>query len=179
MILMWAGMLGLLFALFFVGNQETTWTLLERLTAWLASLPFVGPRFVEWMEARAQDGAIDMDFGRINFESAVLTAWGFISAIFMGLAFIAGHFFGPFKPWTLKRKLGVAALACLLVVIAFLALYLLDQELWNDPFSKALFTASGLAILLFIVSAWCLTVSHALGWLSGVVAGIDFERNPK
>lgn len=104
MILMWAFMLGMLVALFFVGNQDATWTLVERVIAWIASLPVIGPRLVAWMDAQAQDGVIHTKSSAIDFKSAVLTAWGFISLGFMAVAWIAGHFFGPFKPWTLKRK---------------------------------------------------------------------------
>jgi hypothetical protein len=61
-----------------------------------------------------------------------LRAWAVISAVFMAFAWLAGRLFGPFEPWTLKRKLAWAALACLLTVIAFMTLYFLDRESWND-----------------------------------------------
>ena len=56
MILMWFGMLGLLFLLFFVNNQEATWAAADSTAEWIASLPLVGPWFVEWMDAQAADG---------------------------------------------------------------------------------------------------------------------------
>jgi len=153
-----------------------SWTLIGRVSEMIASFPVIGPRFMAWLEAQAQDGTIHFQAGNLDLRTAVLTAWGVISAVFMILAWIVGHLFGPFKPWALGRKLGLAALACLLVVIAFVALYFLDKETWNDPFSKVLLSSSAMSLILFIVSAWCLAVSHLLGWLSGVVAEADIGK---
>lgn len=177
MILMWAFMLGLLLVMFIIGNQDATWTLIERVTASIASLPWIGPRFMAFMESQAQDGKIDIPFGTMDLKSMVLTAWGFISAGFMLLAWIAGRLFGPFKPWTLKRKLGFTALACVGFTLVFVLLYFLDIEMQNDPLSKALFSSSGMSLILFIVSAWCLTVSHLLGWVSSLVAEANFGKS--
>jgi uncharacterized membrane protein YdcZ (DUF606 family) len=178
MILLWAFMLAMLLALLVVGNQEATFDLIGWLGETIARLPWVGPKFVAWMEAKAQaqDGATEIHLGKMDLKSAVLTAWGVISAVFMFLAWIASHFFGPFKPWTLKRKMGWTAVACLLVIALFMLLYFLDRESWNDPPSKALFTSSAMSIILFIVSAWCLMVSHVLGWLSHAIAKSDFSQ---
>lgn len=176
MILMWALMLGMLFALFFVGNQEATWSIVQRGMEWVASLPVIGPKFVSWMESQSQDGAADLNLGTMDFKSAVLTAWAVISGVFMALGWLAGLVFGPFKPWTLKRKLGVITLASILVVVTFMGLYFLDRESWNNPSAAVLFTASGMAFILFLVSAWCITVSHALGRLFGLVAEADFSQ---
>lgn len=176
MILMWAAMLGLLLLLVFVSNEEASWTLVERVITWVASLPVIGPRFVAWMDAQASDGVIRPEFGLVDLKSTVLSAWGFISLGFMGLAWLAGLVIGPFKPWTLTRKLGLAALACLLVVAVFLALFVLDPEAWNDPLWKMLLSSLGMAAVLFVVSAWCLTVSHLLGLLSAAVAKAEFSE---
>ena len=176
MILMWAFMLGMLLALFFVNNQEATFTMAQRVTEWVSTLPVIGPRFVSWAESHSRDGVLDLNAGAIDFKSAVLKAWGIISFIFMALGWLAGRLFGPFKPWTLKRKLGVAVLSSLLVVAVFMGLYFLDRESWNDPFTSVLLSASGMAIVLFVVSTWCLSVSHLLGWLSGVVSETDFSK---
>jgi hypothetical protein len=176
MILMWAFMLGMLFALFFVNNQEATFTMVQRVTEWVASLPVIGPRFVSWAESHSRDGVLDFNPGAIDFKSAVLKAWGIISLIFMALGWLAGRVFGPFNPWTLKRKLGVAVLSSLFVVAVFMGLYFLDRETWNDPLSSVLLSASGMALVLLVVSTWCLSVSHLLGWLSGAVAETDFSK---
>ena len=111
MVLMWAFMLAMLFALFIVSNQEATWNLAGRLADLISTLPWIGPRFMEWMEAQAGDGAIDFNLGAIDFKAAILRAWAVVSAVFMAFAWLAGRLFGPFESWTLKRKLAWAALA--------------------------------------------------------------------
>jgi hypothetical protein len=159
----------MLFILFFVSHEEATWAMAGDLAEWIASLPWIGPRFLAFMESQAKDGVISPDLGAIDYKSAVLWVWGGISLIFMAVGWLAGLLFGPFKPWTLKRKLATAALACVLVVAAMMALYFLDPETWNDgPFMVA-FSASGMALVMFIVNAWCLSVTHALGLVSTYV----------
>ena len=176
MVIMWGFMLVLLLALFIISYEDATWTLFERVMELIASLPVIGPRFTAWLEAQAQDGTISFSPGKVDPFTAVLKVWGVISVVFMVLSWIAGRIFGPFKPWTLGRKLGVTALACMLVIITFIVLYFLDKASWNDPLSKVILTSSAMAFILFIVSAWCLSISHMLGWLSGVVAEADFSK---
>ena len=105
-----------------------------------------------------------------------MRAWAVVSAVFMAFAWLAGRLFGPFEPWTLKRKLAWTALACLLTVVAFMALYFLDRETWNDSPLQVLLSSSGMALVLLVVSAWCLTVSHVLGWFSATLAGADLRQ---
>lgn len=176
MILMWAAMLGMLFALLFISNQEATFTLVERMAQWVSNLPWIGPRFVEWIEAQSQDGAVDVNLGAIDFKAVVLRTWALVSAIFMAFAWLASRLLGPFKPWTLKRKLASAAMACLLIVVVFMILYFLDHEAWNDSPFQAMLSGTHMALVMFVVSAWCLSVSHALGWLSSAVATADFSK---
>jgi hypothetical protein len=52
----------------------------------------------------------------------------------------------------------------------------LDRESWNDSLSHVLLSSSGLALVLLVVSAWFLTVSHVLGWLSATLAGADLRQ---
>ena len=170
MILMWAMVLGMLFILFFVSHEDAAWSMVGAVAEWTASLPWIGPKFLVLMESQAEDGVISPDLGAIDYKSAVLWAWGGISLMFMAVAWIAGRFFGPFKPWTLKRKLGWAALACTMVVAVMMVLYFLDPETWNDGPYMVAFSASGMALVMFIVNAWCLSVSHALGVVSRYVA---------
>ena len=170
MILMWAMVLGMFFILFFVSHDDAAWSMVGALTESIASLPWIGPKFLAFMESQAEDGAISPDLGAIDYKSAVLWVWSGISLMFMAIGWVVGLLFGPFKPWTLKRKLGTAALACTVVVAVMMVLYFLDPETWNDgPFRVAL-SASGMALVMFIVNAWCLSISHALGLVSEYVA---------
>ena len=172
MILMWFGILGMLFLLFFVNNQEATWSAANSTAEWVASLPLVGPWFVEWMDARAQNGSLDS----IDLKSAALSAWAALSLVLMLIGWIADLFFGPFKPWTLKRKIGVSVAASLLVAVAFVGLFYATPELTQDPFGKVLATGIGLAAAAFIVSSWCLSVAHLLGRVSQMVAEADIGK---
>lgn len=179
MILMWAILLGMLFFLFFATHEEATVSAGAALLEWITTLPWIGPKFVAWMETRVEDGVVDLSPGPIDFKSAVLWTWGIISLVFMALSWVAGLFLGPFKPWTLKRKLGFAGLASLFFVFALLGLYALDIDSWNDGLGKVILSSSGMALVIFIVSAWCLSISHALGLLSDYVADAEFVQKDK
>ena len=172
MILMWFGILGLLFLLFFVNNQEATWSAAGSTAEWIASLPLVGPWFVEWMDAKAKDGSLDS----IDLKSAALSAWAALSLVFMLIGWIAGFFFGPFKPWPLKRKIGLSAVASLLVTAGFVGFFYVTPELSKDPFGKVLSTGIGLGVATFVVSSWCLSVAHLLGKVSDMVAEADIGK---
>ena len=172
MILMWFGMLGLLLLLFFVNNQEATWAAAGSTAEWIASLPLVGPWFVEWMDAQSKDGSIDT----VDLKSAALSAWAALSLVFMLIGWIAGFYFGPFKPWTLKLKIGLSALASLLVAVAFVGLFYVTPELSKDPFGKVLSTAVGLGVAVFLVSGWCLSIAHLLGKAGDMVAQADVSK---
>ena len=169
MILMWFGILGMLFLLFFVNNQEATWSAANTTAEWVASLPLVGPWFVELMDAQAQNDSLDS----IDLKSAALSAWAALSLVLMLIGWIAGFFFGPFTPWTLKRKIGLSAVASLLVAVAFVGLFYAAPELTQDPFGKVLASGIGLAAATFIVSSWCLSVAHLLGRVRQMVAEAD------
>lgn len=177
MILMWAFTLGMLLVMIIVSYEELTLSLFEGLTRWIANLPWVGPRFVDWMQAQSTEGAPDPGDGQLGLEAIVLRGWAVVSAVFMAFAWLASRLFGPFQPWTLQRKLKWAAWACLGFVAAVMALFALDREHWNDPASKVLFSSGGLALVLFIVSSWCLSVSHFLGHLSKMVLTMEFKSS--
>lgn len=171
LILMWAMVLGLLLALAFVGHQEAAWSLADRLARWLASLPWVGSRFTAWLEAQAQDGTVSAHIGMEDLESVVLKAWAALSLGFMVLGWLTGWLLGPFRPWSLKRKMLLALLACLAVFALIMALYFSDRGNWNDPVGKVLFSVGGMSLVLLLATTWFLSLSHALGNLSGLVAG--------
>ena len=175
MILMWFGMLGLLLLLLFVNNQEATWSAADSTAEWIASLPLVGPWFVEWMDAQAKDGGMDI----VDLKSAALSTWAALSLVFMLIGWIAGFFFGPFKPWTLKLKIGLSGVASLLVAVAFVGLFYVTPELSKDPFAKVLSTGIDLGVAVFLVSGWCLSIAHLLGKLGDMVAQTDISSRDK
>lgn len=96
--------------------------------------------------------------------------WALASLVLMVIGWLAGQLFGPFQPWTLKRKLGLAALGCVALVAGFLAVYFLSPGLFADSWVKSILSFSGIALLVFLVSTWCLSVAHALGLLNRALA---------
>ena len=68
------------------------------LTESIASLPWIGPKFLAFMESQAEDGTISPDLGAIDYKSAVLWVWSGISLMFMAIGWVVGLLFGPFKP---------------------------------------------------------------------------------
>lgn len=173
MILAWCLVVGVLFILLFAYHEEAVWSVMERVVAAVASLPFIGERFVEWMESNVEDGVFAPDVGAIDFKAAALKVWGLISLAFMILGGLLGRWLGPFKPWSLKRKLGVAAAASSVIVIAFTVLYFTDRESFGSPLGPVLLSSGGFALILFLISSWSLTLSHALGWVSQVIMNAE------
>jgi hypothetical protein len=183
MITFWAFGLLMLAALVFVNNQEASWTALESVLRFIAGLPLVGDAFVRWMESHAgEDGSIDLD-GQ-DFKATALKAWGVLALAFMVLGLIAGRLFGPFAPWSLKRKLGVAALACLALLAGFVAVYWLDRELFNGPAVQWMLIFGAIAGLLALCLAEtgsrfdqpCARLSGWLVQLANHVTGIHLEK---
>ena len=87
----------------------------------------------------------------------------------MVLAVIGGALFGPFTPWSLKRKLGIAGLGCALLFAALAFAYFSDPGQFNGPAWQWLLMFFGMSTLLFIVSTWCLALSHFLGLMRRMV----------
>ncbi|MGK2927275.1 MAG: hypothetical protein ACSLE2_16790 [Lysobacterales bacterium] len=162
LVTLWAFGIGMLAAMLFVNYQVQSWDALGSLFQWIAGLPLIGDRFSSWLESLAGEEET-IRLGGNDLKSAVLKAWSLLSLAFMVLALAINWIFGPFKPWSLKRKLGIAALCCMTLLAGFVAVYLADPEQFNGPASSWMFNFGGIAFLLFVVNAWCLTIAHLLG----------------
>jgi hypothetical protein len=66
----------------------------------------------------------------------------------------------------LKRKIALAAAASLLLLAGLSANYYAVPENFNGSASSWLFNFSMLVFIVFLVSAYSLSVSHFLLWLS-------------
>lgn len=171
MVALWLMALLIIAGMLFTSNQENVLDILIPVWLWLESLPWVGEPVSGHMEASADgDGPISLD-GK-DLKAIALRAWAVISLAFMLLALIARWLFGPFNPWTLRRKLGLTALACVLLVAGFVAAFFTDPELSNSPTWQVMLTFTGIAVLLFIVSAWCLSIAHVLGLLKRALLSV-------
>lgn len=183
MITIWLFALLMVFMLFFVNHQDETVDGVGTMAKWVTELPLVGPAFLNWMEKQAAaDGTLH--FGGDDFKVAAVRAWALLSLVFMAIAWLANTLFGPFQPWTLKRKLGLTGVACVVLFFGFLGVYYLSPEMFNGSTVQWATTFSGITILVFLVSAWCLSIAHALGLLNRLIAGtrlneVQPEFNPK
>lgn len=99
--------------------------------------------------------------------------------MFLLLSLLVGWIFVPFKPWTLKKKLAVAALCSFVLVIGFILVYLLDSSMFNGGPAKWLLRFGAVGLLAFIVSSWCLSVAHALGSLGRLIQESGFGETKK
>lgn len=168
MVTMWLLALLMIVGMFFVSNQDTVLDILVSVVVWLESLPWVGePVSTRMQVSAAEEGGLSL--GGEDLKTIALRAWAVISLLFMLLALIIGWLFGPFKPWTLRRKLGLIALACVLLMAVFVAIYFADPEVFNSPAGRVMLMFTGVAMLIFIVSAWCLSIAHALGLLKRLI----------
>jgi hypothetical protein len=169
MVTMWLLALLMMAGMLFVNNQDAILDILVPVWVWLESLPWVGEPVSARMEAAAaEEGPLSL--GGEDLKDVALRAWAAIALVFMLLALIAGWMFGPFKPWTLRRKLGLIAWACVLLMAGFVAVYFADPEAFNGPVSRWMLMFTGVAVLILLVSAWCLSIAHALGLLKRLIS---------
>lgn len=162
LVTIWAFGIAMLAAMFFINFEEQSWDAFDSLFQWIAGLPMIGDRFVSWMESLAgEDGSISL--GGNELKAAALKAWSLLSLAFMLIALGVNWAFGPFKPWSLKRKLGIAALCCLALLAGYVAVYSARPEPFNGPAGQWMLIFSGIALVLLIASAGCLAFAHVLG----------------
>jgi hypothetical protein len=178
MILVWSMMIGMSFILLLAYNEDAAWSLKELSVATVQSLPIIGDRFNLWMESQTVDGVFSPNLGEIDFKALALQTWAWLSLDFMLLAALFGRLFGPLPPFTLKHKLALAGAASCVVIAAFAMLVFIDQGGWDGQFLAILGSASGMGLVLFAISAWCLTISHTLGSVSRALMdpGLDLKR---
>lgn len=164
LVIVWAFGIVMLAALVFVNYQEESFDAIAAMFHWIAGLPWIGDKLTVWLESMANDDG-SLSAGGLDIKAAALKVWGFLSLAMMLIALVVNWVFGPFKPWTLKRKLGIAAVCCLLLLAAYFAVYFAKPEEFNGPVGGWILNFGGIAVLLFIVSTWCLSIAHLLGLL--------------
>ncbi len=158
MLMMWGVALAMLLALTIVNFQAQTFSVIEHLLQWLMQLPVIGDRIIPLLTD--EDSGIHMNSG--DWKSFALQLWSIISLVFMlaGMAFSA--WFGPFKPWTLKRKFLIVLLGIAVLLTGFIFNYYAGPENFNGDASAWIYNFLMISLLVFIVSAYCLSISHVL-----------------
>lgn len=207
MVLLWAIVVGGLLLTAFVNYEDEIWDTSERVVLWTADLPVVGPKVTAWLEeqeakeaaekaARAEaaeaadragdageaEGVTDPNAsydGEEAFDQLiafVLKVWAVVSLVFMGFAWLFNRLFGPFQPWPLKRKLRLLALICLMFPVAFFIFeFAAPDRFHGSPLGHGLLFAA----FYFIVSAWCLSISHLLRWIHELLMNADIGKPKK
>lgn len=162
LVVIWGLSFGMLAGILFVNNQEEILVALATFFQWLTGLPVVGWRLEAWMYSSADENGSN-SLGGDGFKAAALAAWSALSLVFMLIALAVDWRFGPFRPLSLKRKLAITAACCAATLAGFIVLYLADAEKIDIPLGNWLLTSSCIALFLFVVSAWCLSIAHVLG----------------
>ena len=165
MVTVWLFAVLMMFLMFFVDHQDKTVDGIAAVARWITELPVIGPSFVEWMEEHAGDEGV-LHFGGDDFKKVAMKIWMLGSLALMVIGWLARLLFGPFQPLTLKRKLGLAGLGCLALMTGFLAVYFLSPGLFAGTAVQWALNFAGIALLVFMVSTWCLSIAHALGLFS-------------
>jgi len=162
MLLLWAFGLLMVLALTFVNFQEQTISIVGFALEWLVQLPVVGTYIVQYLPDENSDTHISSS----DFESFVLSGWALLSLGFMLAGMILSALFGPFKPWALKSKLLIAGTGTVLLLAGMVANYLAVPQNFNGEAAAWMLNFSLIALLVFVVSAYCLSISHFLGYLN-------------
>jgi len=77
--------------------------------------------------------------------------------------------FGPFQPWTLKRKLLFTSLSVLLLLAGLVFNYYVNTQAFNGKASGWMLNFSLMSLAVFLVSTYCLSVSHFLRFLDNAL----------
>ncbi len=163
----------ILLALSFVNFQEQTFSVLETIMQWLMQLPIVGDRIAQQL---ADEGSeIHVNTG--DFKSFVLRAWSITPLGFMLASMSLSALFGPFKPWTLKRKLLLAGFGVMLILAGLVFNYYANTQNFNGGASGWMLNFSLISLAVFLVSTYCLSVSHILLYLSDTILTDDTVEN--
>lgn len=164
----WLFALAMLAVILVVDNLDAIFDVVDSVLMWIAGLPLIGDAFVAKMEALAgDDGKIEL--GGNELKAAVLRVWSIASLSFLVLALLIRWFFGPFKPWSLKRKLAFAGGACALFALGLFGAYALTQGDFEGHALRMFLTFLANGLVLFIINLWFLSISHFLGWVQKLI----------
>ena len=165
MILIWGFSLIMLLTLTFVHHQEQSVPLIESFLEWLMRLPFVGERITVFLSAESTPA--DTTTG--NLDSFIFSSWSVLSLVFMVTGMVISTLFGPFQPWRLKRKVLLAGVGAVLLLTGLVGVYYMTPEKFNGGALAWMLNFSLISLLVFGISAYCLSVSHFLVYLNNAL----------
>ena len=153
MLLLWGFGLLMVLALTFVNFQEQTISAVEFVLEWLVQLPVVGEHITQLLP----DENSNTHISKSDFKSFVLSGWAVLSLVFMLAGIVLSVLFGPFQPWALKSKLLIAGVGTVLLLAGMVANYYAAPQNFNGEASAWVFNFSLISLLVFGVSAYCLS----------------------
>jgi len=165
MIFTWGFALLMLAMMIFVNFQHQVMNGLEYFVEWLMKLPWVGPYVTEMLS----DQESTVKLGTEDLKSFALRAWFVISLVFMLAGMLLSRWLGPFRVIGLKRKILYAAICAAVLLGALIVNYFAVPENFNGSLAGWMFNFSLLAVIVFLVSVYSLSISHALGRLSAAL----------
>lgn len=165
MLAAWGFALLMLAVLIFVNFQQQVVNALEYFAQWLMQLPVVGPHVTELLAE--QDTTVNV--GIDDLKSIAFKAWLILSLLCTLVATALSAWLGPFRPWTLKRKILYAATASLLLLGGLISNYFAGPANFNGGMAGWMFQFSLIALAVFLVSVYSLSVAHALGRFSAAM----------
>lgn len=171
MILAWGFLLLTVLLLGLLNFQEQSIELGIRWSQITAKVPGLNEKLIELYEAFFNSGTKD-GAGGIQWKDGQITAgifklWGYLSLFLLLLDIVYRYIFkrdAAVKPASLPRKLVICAMAITAVVAILLANYYFGNVMKNGDDPRLYFVGAG--VLVWLISAYSLTVSHLLGRLS-------------
>jgi hypothetical protein len=165
MIFTWGFALLLLAMLIFVNFQQQVVNVLEYFVEWLSGLPLVGPYVTELLA----DQETTVKLGTEDLKTFALRSWFVVSLLFMLAGMLLSRWLGPFRTRSLKRKIVYAAVASAALLAGLVLNYFVDPGNFNGGLAGWMFNFSLLSLIVFLVSAYSLTIAHVLGKLSSAL----------
>ena len=158
MLMVWGAGVAMLLALTLVNFQDQTLSVFEWLIQRLSQLPFVGDRITQALSNQEGETHITTS----DFKSFMLYSWSIISLVFMLASMAISALFGPFKPWSLKKKFGLLGIGVGLLLAGIIFNFFAVPENFNGAVSGWVINFTAIGLLVSLVSVYSLTVSHLL-----------------
>lgn len=178
MIAAWVIAAGVLMLTVVSVNEEATGQIMESVGQKIEAVPGLSRAFGAMFDyVFSEEEAEKHPFEA--FKSVVLKAWGIASLGLMLLAWLLGMIFGPFKPWTLRKKLKVTLLACLGLETGYFACFLAFPDQFHGQTSIIIMNFLVWGVAVFLLSTWSLTISHMLGKWQQAIAQSDGQQPRK
>jgi len=174
MILAWAFTLGVLALFAIINFQNEGIPIAVAIVEFWERNPWL-PR-ADGLLIEGGEGALVIDSESVR--GFVLALWGTLAGVFYLVSMLADRVLGPREPRPLARKLRLAAGAGAIVVVAFLVTWATSDLQFNGPAVGWIAVFAALGAFPTLVSAYSLTVGHALDAAGSYLASLAEAERP-